>query len=162
MEKLGINLAYLISQLVNFTLLAVLLTMLLYKPILRMLNQRKERIAKSMADVDAAREAAAKAQQDYDRKIMEAQRKAQEIIAQAAQAGEQVGADIKAEAQRDADEIRQKAREEAAQEKAHVLADVQSQIASLSMAATERVLSQAVDPNIQRKLVEQFLAELGK
>ncbi len=162
MEKLGINLAYLISQLVNFTLLAVLLTMLLYKPILRMLNQRKERIAKSMADVDAAREAAAKAQQDYDRKIMEAQRKAQEIIAQAAQAGEQVGADIKAEAQRDADEIRQKAREEAAQEKAHVLADVQSQIASLSMAATERVLGQAVDPNIQRKLVEQFLAELGK
>ena len=162
MEKLGINLAYLISQLVNFTLLAVLLTMLLYKPILRMLNQRKERIAKSMADVDAAREAAAKAQQDYDRKIMEAQRKAQEIIAQAAQAGEQVGADIKAEAQREADEIRQKAREEAAQEKAHVLADVQSQIASLSMAATERVLSQAVDPNIQRKLVEQFLAELGK
>ncbi len=162
MEKLGINLAYLISQLVNFTLLAVLLTMLLYKPILRMLNQRKERIAKSMADVDAAREAAAKAQQDYDRKIMEAQRKAQEIIAQAAQAGEQVGADIKAEAQRDADEIRQKAREEAAQEKAHVLADVQSQIASLSMAATERVLGQTVDPNIQRKLVEQFLAELGK
>lgn len=162
MEKLGINLAYLVSQLVNFTLLAVLLTVLLYKPILNMLNQRKERIAKSMADVDAAREAAAKAQQDYDRKLTEAQRKAQEIIAQAAQTGEKVGAEIKAEAQREADEIRQKAREEAAQEKAHVLAAVQNQIAGLSMAATERVLGQAVDANIQRKLVDQFLAELGK
>lgn len=162
MEKLGINLGFLISQLVNFTLIAVLLTMLLYKPILNMLNQRKERIARSMADVDAARDAAAKAQQEYDRRIAEAQRKAQEIIAQAAQASEKVGAEIKAEAQREADVIRQQAREEATQERAHLLADVQSQIASLSMLATERVLGQAVDTNTQRKLIDQFLAELGE
>lgn len=162
MEKLGINLGFLISQLVNFTVIAVLLTMLLYKPILNMLNQRKERIARSMADVDAAREAAAKAQQEYDRRIAEAQRKAQEIIAQAAQASEKVGAEIKAEAQREAEIIRQQARAEAAQEKVHLLADVQSQIASLSMLATERVLGEAVDANTQRKLIDQFLAELGK
>lgn len=162
MEKLGINLGFLISQLVNFTLIAVLLTMLLYKPILNMLNQRKERIARSMADVDAAREAAAKAQLEYDRRIAEAQRKAQEIIAQAAQASEKVGAEIKTEAQREAEIIRQQARAEAAQEKVHLLADVQSQIASLSMLATERVLGEAVDANTQRKLIDQFLAELGK
>ncbi len=162
MDKLGINLGFLISQLVNFTLLAALLTVLLYKPILNMLNQRRERIAKSMADVDAARESAAKAQLEYDRKIAEAQRKAQEIIAQAAQAGDKVGVEIKAEAQREADLIRQKARLEGEQEKAHLLADVQSQIAGLSMAATERVLGQGLDPKMQRQLIDGFLAELGK
>lgn len=162
MEKLGINLGFLISQLVNFTLLAVLLYMLLYKPILNMLNQRKERIAKSMADVDAAREAAAKAQLEYDRKIAEAQRQAQEIIAQAAQASDKVGVEIKAEAQREADAIRQRAREEAEQEKVHLLAEVQSQIAGLSMAATERVLGQGLDVKVQRQLIDGFLAELGK
>ena len=73
-----------------------------------MLTQRKERIARSMADVDAAREAAAKAQQEYDRKVAEAQRKAQEIIAQAAQTGDKVGAEIKAEAQREAEAIRRR------------------------------------------------------
>lgn len=162
MEKLGINLGYLISQLVNFVLLAVLLWVLLYKPVLRMMSQRKERIARSMADVDAARESAAKAQQEYDRKIVEAQRKAQEIIAQASQASDKVGAEIKAEAAREAEAIKQKAREEAAQEKAHVLSEVQSQIASLSMLATERVLGEAVDAKAQRKLIDQFLAELGQ
>ena len=161
MEKLGINLGFFISQLVNFTLLAALLTVLLYKPILRMLNERKERIAKSLADVDAAREAAARAQQDYDKKMVEAQRTAQEIIAKASQASEEVAAEIRAEAQRDAENIRRKAREEAAQERAHLLAEVQSQIASLSMLATERVLGQAVDANTQRRLVDQFLAEIG-
>jgi len=161
LEKLGINLGFFISQLVNFTLLAALLTVLLYKPILRMLNERKERIAKSLADVDAAREAAARAQQDYDKKMVEAQRTAQEIIAKASQASEEVAAEIRAEAQRDAENIRRKAREEAAQERAHLLAEVQSQIASLSMLATERVLGQAVDANTQRRLVDQFLAEIG-
>jgi len=162
LESLGINLSSLLSNLVNFTLLAVLLYLLLYRPVLNMLTQRKERIARSMADVDAARESAAKAQQEYDRKIAEAQRKAQEIIAQAAQASDKVGADIKAEAQREADGIRQRAREEAEQERARILAEVQSQIASLSMAATERVLGQAVDATLQRKLIDNFLAGLGE
>ena len=162
MEKLGINLGFLVSQIINFTLLVVLLSMLLYKPILRMLNERKDRIAKSMADVDEARAAAARAQQDYDRTIAEAQRKAQEIVAQAAQAAEKVRAEIEAGARREADAIRQKAREEATQEKSRVLAEVQGQIASLSMMATERVLGQGVDQNTQRKLIDDFLADLGK
>jgi F-type H+-transporting ATPase subunit b len=162
LEKLGINLGLLVSQLVNFTLLAVLLYLLLYKPVLRMLNQRSERIARSMADVDAARDSAARAQQEYDRRIAEAQRKAQEIIAQAAQSGEQVSAEIRAEAQREAEAVRQKAREEAEEEKARVLADAQSQIANLSMLATERVLGQAVDERLQRQLIDQFLTDLGQ
>ena len=161
MESLGINLGLLVSQLVNFTLLAVLLYLLLYKPVLRMLNQRKERIARSMADVDAAREAAAKAQQEHDRKVADAQRRAQEIITQAAQTGEQAGTEIKAAAIREAETIRQQARADAAQEKAQILVDAQKQIAGLSMLATERVLGEALDPDLQRKLIDQFLAEMG-
>jgi len=162
LEKLGVNLGYLVSQLINFSLLTVLLYLWLYKPVLNMLNQRKERIADSMAKVEAAHASAAKAQEEYDRKIAEAQRKAQEIIAQAAQSGEQVSAEIKAEAQREAEAIREKARQEAAQEKAHILAEAQKQIASLSMLATERVLGQAVDESLQSKLINQFLSGLGE
>jgi F-type H+-transporting ATPase subunit b len=162
LEKLGINLGLLVSQIVNFTLLVVLLSMLLYKPIQRMLRERRDRIAKSMADVDEARAAAARAQQDYDLRIADAQRKAQEIIGQAAQAGEKVRAEIEADARREAEAIRLKAHEEAAAEKARVLSEVQSQIASLSMAATEKVLGKAVDAKAQRELVDQVLAEMGK
>jgi F-type H+-transporting ATPase subunit b len=162
LDKLGINLGLLVSQLVNFSLLVVLLYLLLYKPVLNMLSQRKDRIARSMADVDAARESAARAQQEYDRKIAESQRRAQEIIAKAAQDGERVGAEIEAQARRDAEEIRKRAAEAAEQEKAQILADVQKQIADLSMLATERVLGQAVDEKTQRRLIDQFLSEMGE
>ena len=162
MEQLGINIGLLASQLVNFILLAVLLYLVLYKPVLRMLNERKERIARSMADVDAARDAAAKAQLEYDRKVAEAQRKAQEIIAAAAQTGEKAKADIVADAHREADRIKQDAIADAEQQKVRALADVQSQIAGLSMMATERVLGQAMDEKTQRQLISSFLADLGK
>ena len=162
MEQLGINIGLLASQLVNFILLALLLYLVLYKPVLRMLNERKERIARSMADVDAAREAAAKAQLEYDRKVADAQRKAQEIIAAAAQTGEKAKADIVADAHREADRIKQDAIADAEQQKVRALADVQSQIAGLSMMATERVLGQAMDEKTQRQLISSFLADLGK
>ena len=161
MDKLGINLGYLVSQLINFSLLIVLLYLVLYKPVLRMLDQRRERIARSMADVDDARASAARAQQDYDRRVAEAQRRAQEIIAAAAQTGEKVGAEIKSEAQREADVIREKARQDAQLEKTHLLAEVKNQIANLSMMATERILGQGLDDGVQRKLIDQFLGELG-
>jgi len=162
LEKLGISLGLLVSQLVNFGLLAVILYLLLYKPVLRVLQERRERIARSMADIDAARESAARAQQEFDRKIAESQRKAQEIIAQAAQTSEQVGAEIEAEARRKAEEIRTKAHEEAMVEKTRLLADAQNQIASLSMLATERVLSTGLDERTQHKLIDQFLSDLSK
>ena len=161
LARLGINPSLLVSQLFNFALLAFLLYRLLYKRVLAMMSQRKERIARSMADVDAAREAAAKAQQEYDRKVAEAQRKAQEIIGQAAQQGEQTRNGIVADAQREAEAIKQKAREEGALVKAQMLAEVQSQIACLSMLAAERVLGQAMDEGTQRQLIGLFLAELG-
>jgi F-type H+-transporting ATPase subunit b len=161
LDKLGISIGYLISQMVNFTLLAVILYMLLYKPVLRILRERQNRIAKSLADVDAARESAEKAQQEYDRLVADAQRKAQDIVGQSAQQGEQVANEIRAEAQRDADAIREKARLDANEEKARILAEVQNQIASLSVLAAERVLGQSVDDNLQRKLIDQSLLELG-
>ncbi|HEX9117699.1 MAG TPA: F0F1 ATP synthase subunit B [Anaerolineae bacterium] len=162
-SSLGLSLSYLISQLVNFVLLAVLLYVLLYRPVLNFLHQRQERIARSMADADAARENAAKAQQDYDRRMAEAQQKAQEIIAQAVQAGEQRRAEIEAEAAKHAEEIRERAHADAEQERARILGEVQGQIASLSMMATERVLGGAVAPDrdLQHKLIDQFLSELG-
>ena len=74
MEALGINLGFLISQIVNFTLLAVLLYVLLYRPILRMLGARTERIRQGMEDAERAEKRAAEAQAEYERLIEEARR----------------------------------------------------------------------------------------
>ena len=72
MEALGINLGYLISQIVNFTLLAVLLYFVAYKPILRMLDERSARIQKGLADAEAASKRAEEMEQEFERRMGEA------------------------------------------------------------------------------------------
>ena len=52
MDQLGISCGLLVSQIVNFLLLMVILRLVLYKPVLNMLDQRKERIAQSMKDAE--------------------------------------------------------------------------------------------------------------
>ena len=58
LEQLGINGTLLLSQIVNFFIVMFILRMLLYKPVLGMMDKRKERIAQSMKDVERASAAA--------------------------------------------------------------------------------------------------------
>lgn len=162
MGKLGISLGLLVSQMVNFGLLAAILYLLLYKPVLRVLQERRERIAKAMADADAARESAARAQLEYDRQVVEAKRKAQEIISQASQKAELVRAEIVAQTQHEADGILAKARQQAEVERAQILAESQGTIVDLALAGARQVLRKELsDPDRHRQSVEQFLTELS-
>lgn len=68
-EKLGINTALLIAQLLNVILLVWLLTRFLYQPVLNMLNERTKRIQDSLRDTDQVKEQLANARRDYDAEI---------------------------------------------------------------------------------------------
>ena len=55
MEGLGINLGYLISQIINFFLLLILLRYFLYKPVIALLDKRREKIRTDLDEADKAR-----------------------------------------------------------------------------------------------------------
>ena len=59
MEAIGINVAGLITQLVSFGVLFLVLWLLLYKPIVRMLDERSERIRESLEASERAQAEAA-------------------------------------------------------------------------------------------------------
>ena len=94
MEALGINLGLLVSQIFNFALLAVLLYLVAYKPILRMLDERSARIKKGLEDAEEASRRAAEMEQEFDQRMALARKEGQEIIAQATQMSEKARQDI--------------------------------------------------------------------
>ena len=57
MEKLGLNLGYLLVQIFNFLILFVILRVWVYKPILGLLEKRRENIAQGLEDARVAAEA---------------------------------------------------------------------------------------------------------
>jgi len=159
LEALGINLGMLVSQIFNFTLLAVLLYLVAYKPILRMLDERSERIKQGLEDAEAASRRAAEIEQEFEQQMVQARKEGQEIIAQATQMSEKTRQDILARAREESQEQIEKAKDEIARERELAMADLRQQVADLSLTISEKVIGQALDEQTQRQLIAGFIEQ---
>lgn len=160
MDALGISPTLLISQIVNFSLLLVILRLVLYKPVLNMLDQRRERIAQSMKDAERVAAAAQEAEVEKARIIEEARREAQEVRAQSTRDAERIAQDIRARAETEATEIRMRAQEEAEKQADTVLTNANKEIADLAILATERLLGRELSNKAeQQRFVTEFLEQ---
>lgn len=162
MEALGISPIGIIAYIINFIVLVVLLQMFLYKPITQLLAQRQQRIADSLAAADKAAQEAALQRANFEKDLAKAREASQAEARKAAEATEKMRQDIIVAAQKEAEEIKARARAEAEQEKQQVVADLQKEAAALAMQITRKVVGGAIDENAQRKLVDQFLVNLGE
>ncbi len=159
MEALGINLGYLISQIVNFTLLALLLYFVAYKPVLRMLDERSARINQGIQDAETASRRAAEMEQEFDRRLSEARREGQEIVAQATQVSERAGQEILERAREEARAQIERAKGEIARERDLAMADLRRQVAELSLMISEKILGEALDEQDHHRLIAEFLEQ---
>ncbi len=159
MEALGINLGYIVSQIVNFTILAVLLYFVAYKPILRLLDERSARIKQGLKDAETASRQAAEMEQAFEAKMAEARREGQEIIAEATQRSEKQRQEILEEAREQARAEIDKAKSEIAREREQAMAQLRREVADLSLLISEKVIGEAMDEQKQRRLIADFLEE---
>jgi F-type H+-transporting ATPase subunit b len=159
LEALGINLGYLVSQIVNFTLLAVLLYVVAYKPVLRMLDDRSDRIKKGLEDAESASRRAAEMEQEFEQKLAEARREGQEIVAQATKMSEKQRQDILAQAREDAGALIERAKDEIGRERDLAMGELRQQVADLSLTISEKVIGEALDERQQRRLIAEFLEQ---
>jgi F-type H+-transporting ATPase subunit b len=160
LDALKIEWGLLLSQIVNFLLLMFILTRVLYEPVLKMLDQRRERIAASMREADRVTTAAQEAEQEKAKILDAARREAQEIRAQATRDTEKIAQEIRARAEAEATEIRMKAQEDAQKQVQTAMADANKQIAELAILATEQLLGRELaNKSEQERFVAEFLAQ---
>jgi len=158
LEGLGINLGYLLVQLISFLVMVVILRAWAYKPILNMLEQRRKNIAQGLEDARVASEARQNAERDAEQILNKAQQDAAERVRDATRRAEQVGKDLQASAEQDAAAIREGARHEAEQIKAEALGELRGQVASLAIAAAQKIIGEALNEQRQRALIEEFFS----
>lgn len=158
MEALGINLGYLITQILGITALITLLTAFLYKPMLRVLDERKARIAKGLEDARQAEIARENADAEAARVMDEARAEAANIRKEATIAAEQTAKDIEARAREDAKTIVANAEQDALEERNRILADLRSQVAAISIAAANKLVGDSLDEKRQHELISDFFS----
>jgi F-type H+-transporting ATPase subunit b len=159
LEALGINLGLLVSQIFNFTLLAVLLYFVAYKPSLRMLDERSARIKKGLDDAELASKRAAEMEQEFERRMVEARKEGQEIVAQATQMSEKARQDILEKAREESRAQVERAKEEIARERELAMAELRQQVAELSLLISEKVVGATLDEQRHRQLIAEFLEQ---
>ena len=159
MDQLGINLPGLVAQIVNFTILFVILRMLLYKPILKGLDQRRERIRAGLESADAAQRQSQEAEQEVARRLEEARREGQNLIAQAQQIANRVQEEGRQQAETESQAILERARSEIQLERDSAIAELRREFADLTIEAAEKVIGQSLDRQAHQRLIDQTLTD---
>lgn len=153
MDALGINLGFLISQLVNFGVFALIFTFAAWKPLMKMIDDRSARIAKGLEDARVASEARANAEQEAEKVLADARAEAQRIIADARDKAEENAKPIVQAAQTDAEKIRADAETRAKDIEANALADLRGQVVNLAIAAANQVIGDTLKDEAKAKAV---------
>ena len=156
---LGINLPVLIAQLVNFTILLVVLRLVAWGPLTNMLDERRERIRESLSAADQAKAQVAESERQVQEQVEAGRRDAQNLIAQSQEIASRIQADAHTQAQADAEAMLARARNEIQLERDTAIADLRKEFADLTISAAEKVINSSLDGNAHKRLIDEALAQ---
>jgi F-type H+-transporting ATPase subunit b len=158
MEALGINLGLIIVQIIAFIIVFLTLNAWVYQPLLNMMETRKQKIAQGLEDARVAAQAREDAEKQASKIIGDAQTEASKIVAEATERAAAAGRDVKAVAEAEAAKARDAAVAEAEVERNRVLGDLRGQVASLAIAAANKLVGESLDEKRQRALLNEFFS----
>jgi F-type H+-transporting ATPase subunit b len=162
MGDLGISWQGLIGQLVNFVLLFALLYFIAYKPIRRMLDERSNRIKVSMDQAEQIKEQMVKTDEQVRQQLEAARMEGQNMLTQAGQIGERLKEEAREEARHEAEITIARARTEIQRERDQAIEELKRQFVDLAITAAEKVISETLDKEKHRRLIDEVLEQAPK
>jgi F-type H+-transporting ATPase subunit b len=159
MTQLGFNLPSLIAYLVNFIVLLGILFFFAYKPLVRLMDQRAERIRESLEAADQARQEAASSREAVEEALNEARQQGQRLLDQTREAAERYRAEEMDRARQEAENFVLRARADIQRERDAAIEEVRSNFGDLAITAAERVIGRSLDRQAHEDLIAQVLEE---
>jgi F-type H+-transporting ATPase subunit b len=158
LAQLGLNLGYLLVQIVCFFIIFVVVRAWIVKPLQGLLEKRRKAIAQSMDDARIAAEARANAEKDAAGIVAEAQAKAAHIISDATERADAAMLEVKAESDNETSKQREAVLAEVELERNRILGDLRGQVAALAIAAAQKLVGETLDEKRQHVLLAEFFS----
>lgn len=143
LDAFGIDVKLLLAQLVNFGVLFVALTWLLYKPVMKTLDERAAKIAQGVEDAEIASEKALQADENAAKVVKGAETEAEGIVSSARDLAGTEKSRIMKEAEARAAQVAADAEARAEETAAKALRDSEKEVARLAVLAAEKVLRES-------------------
>lgn len=160
LTPLGINAGLLFTHTFNFILIAVILAVVMWRPMVNFLDARSARIQKGLEDAAAAARARQNAEAEAEKILAAARAEAAKVLEEARGRGDEVAASIQSAASAEAEQIKTTARDEAVAARNAELAGLRDQVLNISSAMAGRILGEQIDASKQQSLVSDFFSNL--
>lgn len=150
-----------ITNILAFLLLLAILKKFAWGSLLKLIDERRAKIASEFEGIERAKQELAKIKQDYQEHLAKIEEEARGRIQQAVNEGRRVAAEIEEEARAHSRETLEKTKEAVALEVAKARVELKEQVVDLAIQATHKILQQNLDEETDRRMIEAFIKEIN-
>jgi F-type H+-transporting ATPase subunit b len=161
LTSLGIDPAVMLAQAINFFVLLAILTFLVYKPVLKLLDERKDRIAKAEEHAQLVEDKLTRVEELTQKELKKAQAKATEIINASKEAANTQGEEMITNAKEKVGKIVEEGRTVIMKEKNDAAKQIQAEVSKIVILAAEKLLRREVNAQDQNKFIEEATTEIA-
>ena len=158
MAQLGLNLGYLLVQIICFFIILVVVRAWIVKPLMGLLEKRRMKLEQGLEDARIAAEARANAEHDAAKIIADAQARAAHILNEATERADAAMVNLKTGAEKVIAKEREVVIADVEEERNRMLADLRGQVAALSIAAAQKLIGEAMNAKRQHALLDEFFS----
>lgn len=161
-QLMAVNYKVIIYQIINFVILLFLLQLFLYKPMKKMLSERKRRIAEDTSLIEKMKAEVEQMKQEVQIKLNQASERANEIISGSMRTAEEMRIKLEREAEENAKTILDKAYNEIEQETKKALMELNNYVSDLAIMAATKIIGISMNNEINNNLVKKYIEEFQK
>lgn len=147
--------ATLIAQILNFVVLLALLAKFAYKPLLKVMDERRNRIINDLDSAEKTRLEAEELKAEYTKQLAEARQEATAIVDKANKIGAKMHDDFVAQAQAEKEQMMAAATEHINQEKQQALLDIRTEVVSLATEIAGKIVDQKLNSSADQELISK-------
>lgn len=145
-----------------FVVLLALLKKFAWGPLMNVMEERENYVAKEIEEAEKSRKEAEQAAKEAAEELKKTRLEAREIIEEARKSGTNQKEEILREAQEEAKRMKESAQADIQNEKEKALQALQDQVASLSVLIASKVIEQEISEENQEKLIHEYIKEVGE
>lgn len=159
---MNIEIQQILTQALGFLILLWLLKKFAWKPLLSMLDERREKISSEFSNIERVKADLSRLEADYKAKLVDIDAQARQKIQEAISEGQRIAADIQEKARDEAKKTLDKAKSNIDMEISKARVELRNQMAMIAIGAAEKILKEELDRERHKRLVADFIENAGQ
>lgn len=151
-----------VAQIISFMLLLFLLRKFMWKPFLKVIDDRREKVSSDLLKIENAQTGIAKLKKEYEDKVSDIDKAARVRIEEAISEGKRISDELREDAEKRAERIITNANEMVKGELIKAKEELKETIVDLTMKVSEKIIEEKLSEAQDKKLVEDFLNKIDK